>query len=645
MRVAKEDEIQLMYERNLSLLTPWLRETVQKISEEEFKKRITVTYNTEGYPVCLYHKDGVTFHITGEQPLQEAAAWYSSVRQVGSAEIFLYGTGFGYPLFEIFAKKASHTLVIAFEEDIFLFKAMLYYFDLSPIIQTQKIIFILGDSSYFKEAFEELFFSMLFFSTTYPTMAFSLPSVRHFKKEYLEIHRYVFRELSLLTSYLGNDHNDNMVGLQNMMANTPEVLREPYVSCLKEKYRGYPAFIISNGPSLDRSLQTLKEIKGRGLIICVESAIVPMTTNEIDPDILAVVERTKYTYIYHFEGRHYSPEISLISLAMADPRVFATFPGEKIPVFRMGEELNHWFDQNLSNGETLDAGGNVSHLALNIAMYLGADPIILVGQDYAYGDAGVTHSKDAVASQEKGKRARDILHSLPTVYVEGNNGQKILSNSLWDGFRLGMEHIIYGHPEHHIYNATDGGAKIAGTERAELRQMIERYCTNPLPYRVNQVIAENKNEVSALVRKARLENFITEVEQNAALFRNLAHELNLKKLDCERMMFLCMEDDTEQCHDILNDTYQKNIASFYQYANNDLCRCFFQQLNCAYFHLLDRIGLIKSKDEILQAFDIQRQFFHDLRVVSQSLSIVFEKSADSLQAALTTWNEKEVEKA
>ncbi|WP_283610659.1 motility associated factor glycosyltransferase family protein [Faecalispora anaeroviscerum] len=630
-----------MYEKNLELLTPWLKESVKAIDEEELWEKIEVTYNAEGYPVCRYHQDGLCFHITSKHPVQEAEIWAKTIQQQGSTEVFLYGTGFGYALFQLFEQKMPHTLVIVFEQNIYLFKAMLYYFDLSPIIQTQKISFFVGDSPQFKKAFEKLFYSLIFFSTTYPTVAFTLPAVRNFKKEYLEIHRYIFRELSLLTSYIGNDHQDNMIGLRNLMRNTKEVLKNPYLSCLKDQYRNVPAFIISNGPSLDLSLSQLKKIQGRGLIICVESAIVPLTKNGINPDVLAVVERTKYTYLYHFEHRNYSPDIALLSLALVDPRVYPSFGGEIIPIFRKGEELNRWFNQSLGDMSALNAGSNVSHLALDVATYLGADPIIFVGQDFAYGPEGVTHSKDAVSSQEKGKRARDILHSIPTVYVEGNNGEMIPSNQLWLNFRLGLEHIIAEQPENHFYNATEGGAKIRGTERGKLSDLIEQYCTQPLPVRVNELIAEKKADLSIADRRTRLEKFLEEVQRYAALFRSLASEMNLRRLESETMLRLCAAADHEKHSAILDETYQRNIAAFYQYAKDNLCRSFFQQLICAYFYLMNRLGNIDTQEKRVQIFNIQGQLYHDLSVVSQSLSVSLEEAEEDLNAFLHEFHEKE----
>lgn len=631
MKIAKPDETQAMYQKNLALLTPWFRDAMSEVSEEELRKKVEVTYNEEGLPVCRYHRNDACFHITSEHPIREAKKWGESIQPQDATAILLYGSGFGYTLFELFAKKPPHTLVIVFEQDICLFKAMLYYFDLSPLIETQKIAFFIGDSSSFKKAFSELIYSMIFFFSTYPTVLFAFPAVRYFRNEYQEIHRHVFKELSFLASCIGNSHQDNMLGLRNLLANTKEILKSPYLSCLKDEYRNVPAFIISNGPSLDLSMPLLKQIEGKGLMICSESAIVPLTKNGVKPDILTVLERTKSNYLYHFKNRNHSPDIALLALAMADPRIFPAFAGEKIPIFRMGEEMNRWMNRNLGDGSELGAGASVAHLAAAIAIYLGADPIVFVGQDFAYGPGGVTHSKDALVSQEEGKQTRDFIHAIPTVYVEGNNGEMIPSNQLWTNFRIGMENIISDHPAHHFYNATEGGAKIRGTERAKLSQIIQQYCTEPIAYRVNTLIAKSREKISAPAREILLENMILDVRHYAVVFRNLANETNLKKLECERMLRLCIGKDDEKSHGVLDETYRKNIVLFHQYSIDNLCRFFFQQLFCAYFYLFNRLDAIDTQEKRARVFDLHRQFFRDLCVISQSVSVTLEEAEQSLK--------------
>ena len=642
MNIAKPHETEDMYQKNLALLTPWLKDAVSKVSEEELREKIEVNYNAQGYPVCRYHRDGGCFHITSEHPVEEAKAWSQAIKPQDSAEIFLYGCGFGYALFELFAQKPPHALVIVYEWDICLFKAMLYYFDLSDLIQTQKVVFFIGNDSCLKKQLLELFGTMLFDITTFPTVMFTLSAARNFKKEYLEIHRCIFEELSYITSCIGNSHQDDMTGLRNLLANTKEVLKSPYLSSMKDKYRGVPAIIVSNGPSLDKSMPLLRQIQGRCLMLCAESAIVPLTKNGIKPDVMCALERTKTNYFYHFENRNHSPDIALFALGMVDPRIFRSFAGEKIPIFRKGEGLNRWFNRQLGDGSELDSGASVAHLAVSAAIYLGADPIIFVGQDLAYGQGGATHSKDALAMQDKGKRVRDAIHSLPTVYVESNDGEMIPSNQIWVKFRFIMESIISRNPEHRFYNATEGGAKILGTQRAELSQLIEQYCAEPLAYRTTELIAKERIKVSETERAAHLDNMIAGMGHYAGFFRDLSREANMKKLECERMMLLCSGKDEGKYQDILDETYKNNLASFYRYRDDDLCGFFSQRMVCAYFCLFNRLGAIDTQEKRAQIFELHRQFFRDLRVIGQSLAVTFEEAVRSLTDVREELNGKAV---
>jgi hypothetical protein len=310
---------------------------------------------------------------------------------------------------------------------------------------------------------------------------------------------------------------------------------------------------------------------------------------------------------------------------MVDPHVFPSFTGEKIPIFRKGEVMSRWFNQHLADGSDLNAGASVAHLALSSAIYLGADPIVFVGQDLAYGPDGGTHSKDAVTMQEKGKAVRELIQSFPTVYVEGNDGEMLPSNQLWVNFKTIMESIISKNPEHHFYNATEGGAKIQGTERAKLSDLVEQYCTDPIPCRVTELIAQEREKVSVAERAVLLEKLIADVQDYAKSFRELANQANIKKLECESMMVLCAGKNEEIFMEVLDETYQNNLLSFYQYKNDDLRGFFSQRLLCSYFYLFNQLGAIDTQEKRTQIFDLHRQFFRDLRVISQSIAVTFER--------------------
>lgn len=641
MIVAKKNATKEMFQKNLQLLTPWLRESVLQIDETELWDKLQVTYNAEGFPICTYHQENTSFQITSERPIQEAERWYQTISGQGSGAIFMYGSGFGYPLFEIFTQKQPHTLVVLFEQDIHLFTAMLHYFDLEPIIKTEKIVFLIGDSEHFGKAFDQLFFSVVFANCTAPILAFTLSAQRNFKTDYQKIHHYIFSQLGLYVFYIGNDHLDNLIGLHNILANMKEIVENPYLSCLKDKYKDVPAFIIANGPSLDKNIEQLHKIQDKGLIISTESAIIPLLKNKLKPDILTIIERTKYTYSYHFENIEYPEDIALLCLALVDKQVYPAFPGEKIPIFRNMESINQWINKHVGDESALDAGANVSHLALELAVYLGANPIVFVGQDYAYGPSGVTHSKDALYLEEKGKRAREILSAKPIVYVESNEGTMIPSNQLWVDFKQGLERKISTHSHKTILNATEGGAKIKGTKCDQLASVIETYCTKSVPDRVHDLIAASKKKISIKERKAGLEKFIKNVEEYADLFRKLSQEATKGKLSCKEMIRLSQTKDQEQYRAILEETYQKHINIYQRYIVDDLYRCFSQQIIFVYYYLMNRLGFVDTPEKITEIFHIQHDFFNHLNIVCQTVSIHLENSIEALEDVLSGLENKE----
>ncbi|MBW7572346.1 motility associated factor glycosyltransferase family protein [Caproiciproducens faecalis] len=633
MAVAPQNQIRAVYEKNLKMLAPWIQDSLEKIDEEELWREIEVTYNAQGYPVCRYHHGDESFQVTSERPVQEAEEWWKTIAERGSGAIFLYGCGFGYSLLEIFARKKSNTIVILFEENLYLFKAMLYYFDLTPVLETRKIIIFIGDSKYFAEAFDQLFRSIVFYNCTCPTLAFTPLARRNFKEQYLQIHKYVFSRLSLFTFYTGNDHLDNLIGFQNILENVEEIVRNPYLSCMENQYRNVPAFIIANGPSLDKNIQQLKKIQGKGLIISVESAIVPLIKNHITPDILTIIERTPETYTYHFENTDYPEDIALLCLALVDKRVYPSFLGPKIPLFRRGEAVNEWVNQSLGDGSALDAGANVSHLAAELAVYLGANPVVFVGQDYAYGAEGVTHSKDAAYNEEKGKKAKEIIQAMPVIYVEGNDGTMVPSNRLWADFKLGLEMKIAAHPDTRFLNATEGGARIEGTECMPLSRVIQDYCLQSIPFRVNEFVSENKGKVSLSERKERLIDFIGSVEKHAESYRNLVHQAMMAKFDCKRMVRLAEKEDTQN-RSILEQTYQKNVELYQLFLSDAMYRCFLQQMFFVYYYIISQLGAFDTPEKVTEIFKIQYNFFSHIGVVCQSVSVHLENAAEKLKNVL-----------
>jgi len=624
------DQIPL-FEKNLQFFSTDVRQRVNNIHTTELWEKIEILHTQEGYPICNYKEHGQHFQMNSIQPLKEVTEWCTHLSLEDAGCIFLYGGGFGYPLFELHKQKQENTMIIVFEQNIYLFAAMLHYFDLEPLFKTNKFKFFIGDSKDIANEFHTFFYSEVFLYTTNPFVVFTPTALRNFKREYLVLHSYIFKELSLNVFYMGNDHSDTLLGFHNQIANVKEVITNPYLGILKDQFQKIPAFIISNGPSLDKNIQELKKINGNGLIISTESAIVSLAKNQIEPDILSIVERTKYTYEYHFKDRNLSNRISLLALALIDSHVYPAFTGPRIPIFRSTESINQWINRIIGDqSSALDAGANVSHLAFETAVYLGCNPIIFVGQDFAFGENGKTHSKDAAYHEEKGKEIISKIKEKPVVYVENNEGKMIPTTQLWVDFKQGLERKIALHLDKKIINATEGGARIEGTTCIPLHEVIQQYCIKPLPYRVNEKIMKEKNKINLQEREKKLDNLIKELQLYIQQFRQLCQFALKGRIRSKQMLELTSSELDDETLHRLEKAYEENYLVLKHFMDDNLYLVFLQQVLVVGFHQMNRLGSITSIDRVKQLFMIHDELFENLNLICQSVVVNFEMAIDKL---------------
>jgi hypothetical protein len=628
MIIAKQSETRGMYEKNLKLLTPWMRETAESIGEEELWRRVQVRYNEAGYPVCTVQKDGSAIQVTSQNPVEEARIWRETIEYSGAGAVFVYGCGFGYTVFELFEHKTAHTLIVVFEEDICLFKAMLYYFDLEPIIRTGKLVLFPGGPEHYAAALEDLYSSIYFISCTSPVAAFTHLARRNYKREYLCIHADVFTKLSLMAFYVGNDHKDNLMGFVNMLGNIQEIVQAAGVGCLQGQFEGVPAFIVSSGPSLDKNIAQLKEVGGRGIIFCAESSATALIKNGIAPDAVVVIERVKNSYEFHFKGRTYPKNVALLALSVVDPRVLPAFKGAKIPVFRDREILNLWMDKYFGDGHVIDAGANVSHMAMELAVFMGADPVIFVGQDFAYGAQDVSHSRDTVYFEEKGREAQSRLQLIPAVTLEGNDGQPVHSNRLWADFKQGLEQKLTAYPQKTFINATEGGAKITGTKICTLMEAIHKYCKQPKKCNIADIASAEKKKDTEI--EARLQAFLESLKDYSTLFRETAHKMTGARLNCMGMRKLLKEQQSGANKSRLEAAYHENVALLNEVVTEPMLRCFAQQVIFAYYYRINCLRMIDTDEKIKEIFSIHHDFFQKLAAVFTSVSMHMEDALQSL---------------
>lgn len=177
--------------------------------------------------------------------------------------------------------------------------------------------------------------------------------------------------------------------LENALSILPELPRMRSLVDLRDQLRGVPAILVGAGPSLDTSLNFLRRVSDDFFVLAVDTALYPLQTQGITPDLVVSVDPQKENLRY-LEGIELRSGVTASLTAQPDflrgaenscafPFYIASAETEypMVPVF---QEILKFVD-GLS---PLPAAGSVSTTGLALLKWFDCDPIINIGIDHAY---------------------------------------------------------------------------------------------------------------------------------------------------------------------------------------------------------------------------------------------------------------------
>lgn len=171
------------------------------------------------------------------------------------------------------------------------------------------------------------------------------------------------------------------VWVQQGLRNLPALSQHPSIVPLRDAFAGKPAVIVAPGPSLERNISELAAWKGRAVIIAVSHALGSLTHAGIRPDLVIAVDPQDIRY--HFTDEGVRGVEALILGATVHPDVLR-LPAKRIFTFAGNTALDRWIYEAFGEEAGLHNGGSVSTSAFSLALHLGCDPVVLVGQDLCY---------------------------------------------------------------------------------------------------------------------------------------------------------------------------------------------------------------------------------------------------------------------
>ncbi len=276
--------------------------------------------------------------------------------------------------------------------------------------------------------------------------------------------------------------------------NLPVFLSHPGIDALRGTFAKVPVVIVSAGPSLDKNVHYLKDFRDRVMIISVGTSLWKLDRIGVVPDLAVALESNDISG--QFEGVSFLPQTHLALDLKCFPDLWR-LPTAGIFGFTGSAGPNQWLlKQTGRDGCLVPVGGSVATASFSIAEVLGADPIILIGQDLAFSETGALHAGDIgllgaedIDKELDEKDDEAALAKKGIFLVEGYEGTPVMTKTNLRNYLLWFEKSVTAITSlgRRAINCTEGGARIRGFEQRPLKEILEEL--PPIGFKVSDRFA------------------------------------------------------------------------------------------------------------------------------------------------------------
>lgn len=397
---------------------------------------------------------------------REAEKWAAKYKNMSEITSFImFGMGNGVFFNAIKKQLRVSAYILFFEPDIELFLFCLENFDMRDILSDSRVsLYINGinDKEFYKGLSEKINWAML--STQ---LACCHPSYdRLYREEYIK-YQFILEQLEkALTANKKTSLKFAKRFTKNAIQNLKHIKNSNYISeFIGEIKADVPVIIVAAGPSLDKNIDKLKKAEKKAFILATDTSVKYLLAHNIRFDAIVTVDGRKR--VGHLDSEK-CLDFPMFTVPDARSEILDANNARKIWITGSGylETLYNKFGYYFPE---YNSGGSVATAAFWLAESLRFKTIILVGQDLAY-NGDMTHAGGVKRKNVSGDKKQPI-------YIESIDGKKVQTRADWLNYLRWFENaIIQLNGKTEVIDATEGGAKIAGTKIMSLSDAIDRFC-------------------------------------------------------------------------------------------------------------------------------------------------------------------------
>jgi len=316
-------------------------------------------------------------------PEDEAAKLVGAIDHIKTACVVVLGFALGYHAQKVAADMRGQGLLIVYEPDVGLLRAVLQRIDHSAWLGAENVLLCDAtiDRATLTTRIEKL--SAL---VTQGTQLLTHPAARRIHGEALgAFAKMVTDTLAFCRTNVATALVNASRTCRNLALNLDHYAAGATVNELHQAAAGFPAVLVSAGPSLVKNVDLLRDpaVRNNVVVIAVQTALRPLLDRGIRPDFVTALDYSSICKQF-YEGLPDLPDVTLVVEPKANSAILESYPG---PIRVCNAEWNNrLLGEHARPIMPLKAGATVAHLSLYLAWHLGCDPVMLTGQDLGFSD-------------------------------------------------------------------------------------------------------------------------------------------------------------------------------------------------------------------------------------------------------------------
>ncbi len=379
----------------------------------------------EGYTVSLNTGDGKKINLVSKwDPVKEAEDVVRRYEnQLKAAKlVIVIGAAGGHLIKELYKKTPNFTEFVIFDGDFEVLASMFYATNLVEFIKNRNfkinasrdVEFLLKDIN---DVLKQEYLAINY-------LVIRAPYTYFYEKEFYDelekkVNEYI---LNTMVNYM-TMLNIQRVTFYHFFDNFEFLAKNKGIEQLKNKFSDRPALVVMAGPTLDDNIEQVKKLQGKALIIAVGTAALSLYLNGIEPDIMVAADvfRNSINAGYMLQ---YLKNSYFFGSALLNKEWLSIVDKDKSFFFNPNNKIVSWLERfkNTDFG-LIHVAGTVGTAAISTAIFLGARPIYLVGQDLIV-YPGKSHAAGTYYDFVKYSNLEELITVDTSIYMDEKKFEK-----------------------------------------------------------------------------------------------------------------------------------------------------------------------------------------------------------------------------